>query len=158
MCRIDMEMKNITTTITQVVVNVILSVESEMFKKHHTMKGILNEQKMNLVLIKSYKTYFNNLFRTIRLKNNDYIVNLFDKMSDKYKHGRICLLNMIYNETLKTSHKIKRNKLNISSYANFLGSVEYEIYRRIDIKLHGQNHICYGGNIFECDSDECLFC
>jgi hypothetical protein len=123
--------------IKKFIINTICREESDFFE-------IQNEH--NLQLDSNIKTdpvvqhisvnYFNKLYKSLILKDDDYIISVFNDMIKIMPHSIICLLNILCRLKINTHIALKRQLLNINNYGNYSASVKVQSEMILDKKKY----------------------
>lgn len=103
----------------------------------------------------------NNAYKSLIVKNNEYITNKFVEMQQICDHSAICLLNIIFSLVINLHTCLDQNKFNTSSYEIYMSSLRDKINDKLIIikkKLpHKLSHTCNGIDIATCDPNINLF-
>lgn len=105
--------------------------------------------------------YLNVCYKALILKNDDYVVDEFKKLTSIHGHSEICLLNIIFAIMTNIHTRLDRKLYDISSYEKYMKSfvdqfetIENDVVTMLTQKL---SHDCKGIKIETCNADEPLF-
>ncbi len=99
--------------------------------------------------------YFNHLYRSLIGEDDQYIVDIFNKMTKPLNHSKVCMLNIVFNLTTVIHLNLNRQNLDIKSYDNYMAEIDkqlkytFEKYRAEIVT--SISHTCKGENIKKCD-------
>lgn len=149
---------------------IIIKNENDMFKNIYNTETNLceNNQLIQAYIQISTINYLNYVYKSLILKNNDYLVKYFDNMVSILNHSKICLLHIILNITIAIHLRIDRKNLQLinsnsldeilNSYINSLiNEINKSSDTVIDILTQSISHDCTGIDISTCNPDEDLF-
>ncbi len=145
--------------------NTILGQESGVYKSisNSSIPLPLSALKTNNIAAlysKSITVYLNKCYRSLILDDDRYITDQFNKMSDLMNHSKICLLNIIAKCIQFLFAMIDRQKLDISSYDNYMSSLSSQMIlnrESFEMFVGAVNHGCQGKDIKTCDPDTDMF-
>lgn len=146
-------------------INTILGQESGLYKCLHIynveMPGIDNirSDRVKIVLQHALVDYLNSCYKSLILKNDEYVIESFEKIKKTKNHSEICLLNIMFAVIRSAILEVDRHKFDDVSYDEFMYSVkkEYEIFfNSIDFDKI-LDHECSGQKIESCNPDEPMF-
>jgi hypothetical protein len=121
-----------------------------------TQEHIISVQLFNVI-------YFNDAYRSLIRRDDEYIMRVFDKLHSFYNHSYICLLNITFFHTNTILEKITIDKLNLKDYETFMNSVSNCIKNNIastnlrEKFITSFNHKCEGIDISKCNPNEDMF-
>lgn len=145
--------------------NTIAGQESGLYKSLYLHKiKIANIDNIRCDTVKillqySIMDYLNACYKSLILKNDNYVISCFDKMKKEKNHSEICLLNILFVVLRSAIIDVDRHKFNDTTYDNFMYSVqrEYEIFLNTIDYEKLLNHECSGEKIENCNPNESLF-
>lgn len=153
--------------ITDFVINTITGHESAFYKTFHNDSRIdFYDPLIADYLIKTATaTYLNSVYKSLILRNDKYITNIFDKIKSYTNHSEVCMLNLISRHLILLHNAVPRRRLTLS-----MQTLDYENYMRIfqgffnDIRpliektvIESLSHECTGVSIENCDPNIDLF-
>ncbi len=132
---------------------------------------IVNKNKTDVSPVVLYKNmapmclmeYANSLYKSLILRNDEYVTKNFDDMKKVHDHSEVCLLHILFNTWLVATQMIKDDVIKCDSdYDIFMNSCENELDRIFNkLGTHFKKltkHKCTGIDIKTCDPNEKLFC
>jgi ABC-type siderophore export system fused ATPase/permease subunit len=147
--------------------NTIMGHESGMYKSIAIAKeSSTDKDKINLSLLQGKKilelfanvseNYFNKCYKSLVLRDDEYIVKIFDDMKAQFGHSQLCLLIIIANSCMKIHFEMDREKLDVSSYDNYMKSVKAQLDTLMGVDFITMStasfgHNCSGEDITKCD-------
>jgi hypothetical protein len=117
---------------------------------NNNIKGIFSEFVSN---------YLNHCYKSLILKDDQYVLEKFSQMKSLHNHSEICLLNIIAALIANTHQQMDRSILDTKSYESYMLSVDSVLASILDnIKLDDKlSHTCTGMDINKCDPDKPMF-
>lgn len=144
--------------------NTICGQESGLYKSLYLYKidtGIDNIRSDATKILLQYAIvdYLNCCYKSLILKDDDYVVNSFAKMKKEKHHSEICLLNIMFAVIRSAFLEVDRHKFNDMTYNEFMDSVKKIYSEYLDDIDYDKllNHECSGIKIEECNPNEQLF-
>ena len=107
--------------------------------------------------------YFNDAYKSLILRNDPYITNIFDQLHSYYNHSYICLLNITFILTNIVLSKITIEDLDLTNYTQYMKSVSdsiEDILKSTNLRekfVHSISHVCDGIDIKKCNPNEDMF-
>ena len=149
----------LSTLIRKFCFNTIRGHESGLYKSA-LYRDIMQTDMAVIILAHITIEYLNGCYKSLILRNDKYVIDVFDDMQKIDNHSVICLLHIIL-ETIKMVHfRFDRNKLDMTNYDCYMISVDKELTDKIKIvdKLEEiLSHKCNGIDIKTCDPTKPLF-
>ena len=145
--------------------NTISGQESGLYKSLYLHKieienvDNIRSDVVKILLQYTIMDYLNGCYKSLILKNDDYVLTSFEKMKKEKNHSDICLLNILFVIIRSAITDIDRHKFNDTSYDKFMYSMqrEYEIFLNAIDYEKLLNHECSGEKIENCNPEEPLF-
>lgn len=140
----------------------MIGTESALFKVTSTQNLSLENLKLDVtkgtILMLSIQ-YLNICYKSLILKDDQYVVAKFKEMTDCKKHSEICLLNIFANIMKMIIEMSDRSNLDVNSYDKYMDSVKFNLDRILDSMPFGKNlsHECNGIDISTCDPNDPMF-
>jgi len=120
--------------------------------------------RLKMIHVGALVTYFNDAYKSLIRRDDEYIVNVFNSIKKIYNHSEICLLNILFAACKKCIEMTVETNLNKDSgYQMFMACVEKELVRIVGAmsmvasfrKL--ATHDCHGMKIELCNPEEDMF-
>lgn len=146
------------------VLNEIIGAERGMYRTIVPMYGsdpLKDNDRWGALFAEFHVQYFNRAYRSLILRDDEFLNDAFDKMRSHLGHSHICLLNTLVNVILSTHQAVPRDNLDTTSLDSYTHSVHDHLTRILEqsaekIRRH-VSHDCTGDDIATCDPDEVLF-
>lgn len=145
-------------------VNTVKGYESGIYKsftsnnKNHEQ---LRSNNIKFLLIKFNIDYHNKLYRSLILKDDQYVIEELGKIHNTMNHSYICLLNILCKFTTDLITNRDRSLMNVDSYEKYMDSVcwHLEMWKSTLMKTLPStlSHTCSGDDIATCNPDQPLF-
>jgi hypothetical protein len=149
---------------SEFICSTICGFESGLYKSLITSGENINKIKTNqmtVILVNFNMNYYNQAYSSLIKKNDQYIVEKFGQMHKIMNHSYICLLNIMFRLTTEMLTIYDRNLLNITSYENYMKSVQAILNKCNEFLIEELpkmiSHTCSGIDISTCNPDEPLF-
>jgi len=105
--------------------------------------------------------YLNSCYKSLILKDSEYVSYHFKKMKKSYNHSEICLLNIIALVIQNIHLAIDRSKFDVCHIETYLASFDAEFIKAVPpmliLLISTLSHECTGMNIAECDPNKPMF-
>jgi hypothetical protein len=113
------------------------------------------------VILGAAMNYLNGCYKSLILKDDEYVVQKFKEMTDLVGHSEVCLINIIMQILQLTHMSLDRTKIDTTSVDTLETTVKAEVGRIItpfkEKLAEGLAHVCHGEKIEDCDPNEPLF-
>lgn len=145
-------------TLVQFVVNTVIGIESALYKKLGGQKVL----ELHIVIGGSFiADYLNQCYKSLILKNDNYVLEKFAEMQSFHHHSEVCLLHIILEGCMGIFQTIDNTKFDISTYSNFMKSAEKHFQELLEPmrQVFSQKlyHQCTGHSIDGEDPEKPLF-
>lgn len=144
--------------------NTIFGQESGLYKSlylYNIDTGIDNIRSNTAKILLQYAIvdYLNSCYKSLILKDDDYVINYFAKIKKEKHHSEICLLNIMFAVIRSAFLEVDRHKFNDMTYDKFMDSVKKEYSEYLGGIDYDKllNHECNGEKIENCNPNEPLF-
>lgn len=151
--------QNLANLITEFCKNTITGHESGLYK----VKGpeFVKDESMKLLIPFITTNYVNQLYKSLILRDDSYVKEKFDQMTNSMNHSPICLLHFIMKIIMDVHMGLDRKLLRYDSYEEFMKSLEILLDIALEpVKLsleQSLDHKCTGEKIETCDPNVPLF-
>jgi hypothetical protein len=150
--------------IADFIVSTITGTESGFYKQFRQKKIVdkLNDSTfMKVAIATAHVNYFNILYKSLILKNDEYVTKKFLSMHNIMNHSYICLLNIIFKVCVDVHQIIPRSEMIVNCYENYMLIVKAMLDNInpfiIDMLKEMLSHNCNGTDISTCNPDEPMF-
>lgn len=125
----------------------------------NVLKNKLNDDQIKIIFYSFIENYLNQCYRSLILKDDQYVCSSFGSMKKCCNHSEVCLLNIIAFYLSEVMQKMDRKLLDISSYDSYMSSADQIISKMLkELNLETKlNHICTGIDISKCDPNKPMF-
>lgn len=155
-------------TILEFCKTTIMGHESGMFKSFYHRGTAIDDNTYKMIIQISAANYLNSVYKSLILKDSEYITTIFDRITAISNHSKICLLNIILPIVIAMHLKIERSEQqfgnndqfhvyynkHMNSVARQLDQIENDIIESLSRTL---SHECHGIDISTCDPNKPLF-
>lgn len=142
--------------------NMVMAHQSTIYK----LFGATAKIRTQLMFRQGTINYINDVYKSLILKNDDYVISCFTKLKSSNEHSEVCICRMIlsgcmamYNvlASLKTYGKTTKCD-GYDTYMAFVSSAIDSLAEKIKLNLiRSMNHKCTSVKIDTCDPDIPLF-
>jgi hypothetical protein len=109
----------------------------------------------------SAMNYLNGCYKSLILKDDEYVMTKFSEMTDLIGHSEVCLINIIMQIMVGVHTQLDRSKIDTTTLETLSLTVQAETARVIaplkELVYKCISHECHGEKIEDCDPNEPLF-
>lgn len=156
------EIKHTVDTVKNFIIDSMSGVESALYKstkiQNHALEHLKQNETKSIIFMLTIK-YLNICYRSLILKDDNYVIDKFNEMIKYKKHSFICLLNIYARVMQMIIEMIDRSHLEVDSYEKYMDSYNTQLLMMIGTMEFEKlvSHDCKGIDITICDPDKPLF-